>query len=223
MIDFSIIDNKNLFIYIIIGIILLFFFNTFDIKLNIILGLVISYIIIQQLHTNNENNKSSSQNILSAKKQLLRPELSNSSQYDNVVDFFFSIQDFYIYNPQTYEELVSCVDIFFDNYEIAHLDNSHAGQIYNDMIDYKRNALNALHSLINNIPSNTNITNKLNNALENLEIILDHYLSQIEEIHKKYLCNNKYNYNTKIINKGEIAKNTYDMIDKQNINNYAFY
>lgn len=195
-----------------IAILTLFVFSKLDIKLNILYGSIICALVIISINNNVIKTKEKHIDIINDKIESLIPMPQNSKDYEEIVNYIFSIQEFYAYNPQAYEEIIKNIDIFFDCYEETNLDNSMASIRYNDMIMYKRNALNALHSIIFHIESSVTLTNKLNNSLKMLEILLNTYIDKVYRTNDLYIYSNGYNVNTKTINKSHIIpRNTFTM------------
>ena len=63
------------------------------------------------------------------------------------------------------------------------------------MIDDKKYILNSLMSVSINIPYEYNLTD----VIRDMEDILNKYLHNVYEIYKKYIDENGYDYNTKMI------------------------
>lgn len=227
-IDIDNIDNKTLFYYIVIIILILFIISKIDVKLNIILGFFISIIIIYYLYFKNEKSIIQHTQEINNKIYNINPKSQNITKNEDIVNYIFSIQDLYIYNPQAYNEMIINIDHFIDAYDEVILNSSVSGQRYNTMTDLKRNSLNALASIINNMPPaiNNSLTDKLNKATTSLLQLLNSYLDKVEHIHNKYIYYNGYTHNTNIIHKFYLPKNTFDTdVDAKykNIHSYAFY
>jgi hypothetical protein len=220
------IDNKLLFYYIICFIIIIYYFSKIRIELNIIFGFIIAIICIIYLNKENENKIIKNNDILDNKKRLLIPKINNAIKYDDVTHLLFNIQDLYIYNPQAYIEFTDNIDVFFDQYETAIKDNSNAGILYNYMIEIKKNSINNLHSIIHNLPSNKNIINKLNDAINNTETILNIYLDDIQNIYEQYIYYNGITNKTTLLNNNSIQpSNSYGIIidDYDITSNYSVF
>ena len=163
------------------------------------------------------------------KTALLKPTPVNAIKYEDLVNYLFSIQDLYVYNPLAYEETISEIDIFLDCYEEVQLNGAIAGQQYYDMRLHKRYALNALHSIIHNMPHNINLTKKLNDSMLQLESILNVYMDKVEQLHNLYIHEHGYSTDITIIDKGIFARNIYDTsieastIAGEPIHYYDFY
>lgn len=141
---------------------------------------------------------------------MIIPFPNESLKYDNMVNFLFSIQDFYIYNPQAYEDMIEQIDYFFRLYEDIINNNQFAGEHYELLEGCKRNALNSLQSLVHTISPNKEIDDKLDNSLKILNILLQKYINDIKKINDIYIYENGIKPNTKIIYIGPTPINIYD-------------
>lgn len=204
------IDSKSLFKYIALTIFFVIIFRRFDITLSIVFAIIFSICIVfykqQEKTIKNDDDKKQHK----IKLKTIKPTPKNFDKYKDIVSFFFSIQDFYIYNPQAYEEVIENVDSFFKIYE----DINNAPELSNDYFELsenkKKSALNALHSLIFKIPTSIIAIKKLNKSIVVLEKILNNYLDNLILIHKNHLYAKGYNTNYKIINTFPKAHNYYN-------------
>jgi hypothetical protein len=215
----SILDNKTLFYYLIIFIFITFVFSTIKIGLNIIYGTVIAYFVIHYLYNDYKEKQNKENKTKSYQEANLLPKPKIFEKHGDIIKYLFSIQDFYIYNPQAYEELTESLSSFFRTYEETTNNTCQAGVNYGLMASYKKYAVNALHSIIFNLPNNAEYTEKLNNAIVILQEILDKYLNKVEKLQKECLYENGYNVTTKLIEKGAKAYNEYD---KENSNAFSY-
>jgi len=150
-------------------------------------------------------------------KSMIKPKLSHEikkDQYNDITNFIYRIQTYYYYNPQTFEEIIKHLETFIILYKSVHLQPDIAGQYYDLMNDRKHMILNNLRSYFISLPVYKDQFN-CNDALDDLEIILDKYLDEIIEI------NNKNNYkeitrDTKYINKKDLSHNRF-------LDNYASF
>ena len=150
----------------------------------------------------------------------IEPKPKNFEGYNDIVEFFFSIQDFYIYNPQAYEEIIDNVDNFLNIYEDLKIGTQFCEDKYKIADSKKRNALNALHSIIYNISANEPvITDKLNVAHKTLEDILNKYQGEILKICNHALIDEGYNMTRKLLTNGPSPHNIYP----KETSNYEFY
>jgi hypothetical protein len=142
------IDNNTLFIFIVIIIVTMYYFSQFDININMLFGFIVSMLIVLYLYNDNYVVNKRNDELLKVKKSNIKPSLIQSVKYDNVVDFIFTIQDFYENNPIAYQLMVSHIDYFFEIYETIKDNNESVYLKYDMLINEKKNAINALHSII---------------------------------------------------------------------------
>jgi hypothetical protein len=206
----STLDNKTLFYYFVIFIAITFAFSTIKLGLNIIYGTIIAYFIINFLYSNYKKKQETENKTKSFQEANLLPKPKIFEKYGDIIKYLFSIQDFYIYNPQAYEDMTKSLDSFFRTYEETKNNSSQSGVNHGLMINYKRSATNSLHSIIYNLPNDVDYTNKLNDAIIIIQEILDKYLDKVKLINKKYLFENGYNNKTKIIDNLELPYNSFD-------------
>src|SRR5690349_12803914 len=133
MIDIYNTSNKDLFKYGVIAFVIFYIILKASLAINALFALIISIIVIGHWDAYNKTQYAISEHILQEKQQLLRPNPKLINKYDEMVNFLFSIQDFYVYNPRAYEEMVNFINNFFDCYEEVLLDSSVSGIRYNDM------------------------------------------------------------------------------------------
>jgi hypothetical protein len=201
----SILDNKTLFYYILIIIGIIYAFSTISIELNIILGLIIGCAIVYFLYNDYMKKQEDEIKINSFQEKAILPSPSNNiEKRDDVVKFLFSIQDFYVYNPLAYIEMMNSLENFFRIYDETEDHKENSGLNHTILLNHKKDAINSLHSIIYNFPTNAEYTNKLNKSITILNDLLTKYLDKIYEFHKINLYENGYNINTKIIDKSNI-------------------
>jgi len=216
----SVLDNKTLFFYIMIIIGIIFAFSKIDIKLNIVFGTGIALAIIYYLYMNYREKQEQENKILSFQKDYVLPHIIDG--YDDITKFLFSIQDFYVHNPQSYIEMVNNINNFFRVYEETIVNKRNSGTNYELMNDYKRASMNSLHSIIYNFPNNREYTNKLNNSIQILSTMLDVYLNKVLDYQKEHLHEFGYDVTTKIINDSDVLSyNSFDC-DNHNITYQLF-
>lgn len=138
----------------------------------------------------------------------------NYNKFSDIINFIFSIQDMYVYNPLQYINMIENIEAFFLMYKQSLLFfndiNNNFSIDYQLMTSYKNNALNSLQSLSLTIPDDMRVKIKLGRAVDILNKILINYLNQISYLSDIQI--NKYGYNirTKIIDHGPRAFNDYD-------------
>jgi hypothetical protein len=210
LIDFDKLDKKTIFGYAAFVVITMFTFTTLNIGLNIVFGAIVVYMLINYFYDKKVNKDNQYKSTMNDKVKYVRPNTKIVEKYDDWNNLIFSIQDFYKYNPLAYEEFITGIETFMDMYEETLLNGSVAGQRYEDMKIVQRNVLNSFHSIIHTLPYNANIINKLTNALETIELLLQTYLKKVERIYSLYINKNGYGVSTIIINKGTEPRNAYN-------------
>jgi hypothetical protein len=195
-------EAETYFKYMAIGIVTIFFTGLIEINLNIFLALLISAIIIIYLEERRLTEAETLERQHEVKLDTIKPIPKKFSPYYDVVDFFFSIQDFYAYNPPVYEEIIDNVDNFFTLYENIKKDISVPEQYFKLAENKKQNAINALHSMIFKIIEDKKITNKLDRACKKLDKILGKYLDEMYDISKKDIMKKGYDVSRSLINIG---------------------
>lgn len=204
-------DNKTIFFYIIIFIVIVWVFSGMSIGLNIVFGTLVAGAILYWLYKNHKKNKHVENVVTSAQQELVLPDPELGRGYEDVMRHLFSIQNFYPYNPDAYYELVGGFKNFFRIYEDTFIVPRYAGRNYEMMNDQKRKSMNALHSIVFNMPAHYRYTHKLERGIAAIEDVLQKYLDRVEYIQKTYLYENNYNIETKLIDKsGVLARNAHD-------------
>jgi hypothetical protein len=202
------IDTPELLLYGFISILVFSFISKYNITIATIVGIMFAYYILVILANSNKNNNDKKKNMLENKKKYIRPRDEIIEKYDDIVEFLFSIQNLYIYNPPVYQELVETIKNFLTIYEetinipkTAHKNHTNAEiKLYH--------AVNLLQSIIINtdinLINNENIDSSINASSRVLYNILKKYLDEIELIVKKDIKYNGYNINTLVLNPNKI-------------------
>ena len=196
---FDNISSKQLFIYSVILCCLISYFRHIDISPNVVIGTIFASAIIIILQIKSDENNNDINNLQKIKLSEIYPTPKIFTKYIDISDLIFSIQDFYTYNPQAYENMIQSIDKFMEIYEYILLDKSLAGDYYSIADTYKRISVNELHSIIISIPADKKLISKLNNATKTLEIVLNKYLYVIYQSNEKHINENGYFNNTKLL------------------------
>jgi len=212
-------NNSNLFIFIFIFIIVLGFVSQFNVNLAIILGFVLGYYVFNQFAKATQNHEQKKIDMLNNKIKDIRPNPEIISKYHDIVNFLFSIQDLYVYNPASYEEMVESIKSFFIVYEESIKVPELSHQNYSVAELKINNAVNSLHAIFLSSESDSDLDNKLNRSYRVLYKLLKKYLDEIELNIKKDIKYNGYNNRTVVLdtklkpfNYSESSKYTFDMI-----------
>ena len=194
------IDGNLIFLYVIILIVSFYFFSYKTITLSIIFSVFIGLFIIIYLNEKNKVTTGNEKQDIDTQLKNITPTPERFDNYPDIIKFAFSIQDFYIYNPQAFENIIYDIDAFLLMYTNIKKDNSLTNELYDLMENKKNSSLNNLHSIIYNMPNYKNLIEKLNNALQYLESLLNNYLEEIYKIHQNNVYMNGYNIKYKIVN-----------------------
>ena len=111
-----------------------------------------------------------------------------------IVDILYSIQSYYRYNQEAFEELIKNLELFLELFELIKIDHNKSNDLYFNMLDRKKIILNILLSFRIRLPDEYNI----NDVINDMNDILDDYIKQVYDIHEDYIKNNKINYTTKL-------------------------
>jgi hypothetical protein len=175
----------------------------------IVIGFVISYLNHRSITTIDTK-----QDIINLKKNIIKPTLHKTSEKENIINFIYSIQELYIYNPQQYEIMIKHINIFFKLYKLSFINKKTVHVNYKHMETNKRSAMNALKSIIFNSPNNKHVRHKINNATTKLDKILTEYLDHISYLIDNDIYKNGYNIDTAIIDYDTKPFNDYSDIFK---------
>jgi hypothetical protein len=203
------INNKNLFKYAVIILISIIYFSNKNIKLNIFLALIIALFYISYNYDEIKTNQEEEEEQMHLKRSTIKPKPTNFEDRDDVIDYLFSIQDWYHYNPQAYEELIDNLRSFFKLYNTIKRGSDFCDSYYQIVESKKNNALNAFHSLIYTIPVNFPVMDKFNRAHKRLETILNEYLNELYDICYRDLKKKGYDITRRAINLGPKEANHY--------------
>jgi hypothetical protein len=210
----NILDGQTLFLYVTIFIFILWFFSNRTISLGIFLAIIISSFIISYLSQKKIKETNNIVNSEQIKEETIKPKVNDTEHHNEIIDFLFSIQDFYIYNPQQYGEMVHNINNFYDLYKLCMINNHTCFENHDRMKKYKRNAINALMSIIFQSPIDENFKNKINNSSKVLDDILTANMDEISYIIDNYIYKHGYDVDTKIIDYDTKPFNEYEDIFK---------
>ena len=213
ILSFKYIESKVLFKYILILIGSYIIIGKKKIKLSHILSLFIGLSIVFYLRLDTLNNQSDEGSKKEIKINVIKPEINRIRNYDDILNYLFSIQDLYIYNQESYEEMINNIELFLEVYEKTIIDEKYYTQYYKIADRVRRSCLNNLHSIIYNIGNKTEVKEKLNNALISLNEILNNYMDNLFDICKRKKNTNGYDNKTIPISNDIPAYNEYEVKD----------
>jgi hypothetical protein len=203
-------DKSTLFNYFVILIVFIGISQLLTVKLSLILTLVIAILIIFYINYRKQDKKIEEEIIIEDKYDKIRPQTEIIKRYSDIIDFIFSIQEMYIYNPPAFEEVVDNIEEFLKYLEDSRRFPENAGSNYPIMESKKKYAVNSLHSLIYNLPANKYFINKMERGMEKLNDILDEYLDEVYKLNNDNIKDNGYNARSTVIYKGPKPTNFYE-------------
>lgn len=106
------ITNNELFISFIVFSIIIGFFSRINLSLATAVGIIIGYYVFNLLLNVSKNHQQKKIELKKNKIKYIRPAPENLENYDDIIDFLYSIQDFYPNNPPAYEEMVMNMQAF---------------------------------------------------------------------------------------------------------------
>lgn len=202
-------DGKTTFLYVVIFLTIIWYFRDKQIGLNMFMVLIISYVVISYIYQKQVTEEQLETTQINNKHASIRPVDNKLKNHTDLIDFFFSVQDFYRYNPQTYEECIDNIDVVLQIYDIIFTGTDECYYYYEIADTKKNNALNSFHSLIYKLPNDKTITDKFNRAHKRLETILNKYINEMYSKCEQELLIKSYDINTKLINTGPTEYNNY--------------
>lgn len=223
---FLTINRNDLFKYIAIIIIFLAIFSRMNIGLNIVFGLFLASLLIYYLKSEKQKKVDKIIDNNDIKIKQIRPSSIIINKYPELVDFLFSIQEFYPYSPLNFEDIIDNLEDFLILYENSKIDPKHAGQYYELAEKKKSDIINALYATQCSIEVVVKkyYINKINDACEQIYFILSAYLDEIYTVNEKYVGENGFNNETKLNMKETDPKpgNYFDDINDKHTGQYTY-
>lgn len=182
------INNESIMVYVMIGIVGIYLSKRVDVSLSLVFLIFVAFIICYLIYKRKEIDDISSIKDTSIKIDLIVPSPISLSKYPDVVDFLYSIRDFYSVNPNAFYAVVKNTEQFFYLYnQIMFNEMMYCTQNLEVANQFIRNAQNHLHSIIYNLDIDRTITHKYHESLRNFHIIANKYK---KDLIKK--CNSKF-------------------------------
>lgn len=195
-------SKKTIFFYAIIILFFIYFFRSKQIGLNVFLAILLSVSVIIYLYQRDEVKHESEQKIHDTKLKAIKPPTTYFADKNDIIDFFFSVQDFYVLNPQVYEDVIDNVDSFLNIHRIIHMGVTYPNDYYEIAKDKKEEALNSFQALIYVMPDDDIMLDKFNRGHRRLETLLNKYLNEMYDICNNDLIMKGYNIYIHPINTG---------------------
>lgn len=203
--------GDRLFIYLLILLVIIWITSKHNVTLGFAVALAISYFVISYMNHRSKTMADTQQDIVNIKEDNITPKPKPTTlEQPDIRNFLFSVQDLRVYNALAYQETVNRIDDFFEYYSIVFVEPSRAYIYFGLMEQSKRDALNALASLIFSIPEDRRVRGKLNRATTVMDEILTKYLDQVSYVADEYRFKYGWNVDTKVLNYGPKPFNQYD-------------
>jgi len=191
----------------------IFIFLVFLLKnVNIKIGVIMSIIFVAIYFIYNSQKNTHEDNIIKKQRNIKLENLYSKEKikdYTDILDFMFSIQDFYKFNAPAYEEMTENIEALIQLYQMVKINSTYCEDVYELMNSKKRNALNNLHSIIFSLPDDKLIIDKLNRSIKILDKILDRYIDKIAILCENVKIKQGYTTNRKNINYGPSGYSEY--------------
>jgi|688.fasta_scaffold192053_3 hypothetical protein len=192
-------NDETIYIYSAIIFFSMVYFSRYNIGINVVfgffIGIIIINIILKQKIDTDENRRED----LKTKISVIKPKLNTLQKRDDIVDYLFSIQELYYYNPQAYSEMVQLLEDFYRLEDLVSIGELNFGLYYDLLQDKKRLILNNLQSLIILTPEDKRIDLKLEMACDILEDKLNKTLDKVYYMYKENIHKNGYNTDIKLL------------------------
>jgi len=203
-------SNKiTLFTFMFIIVFFLAIFRTIPIGLNIIFGLFLAIVIIVYLNERNKTTLQLEEKQRETKLDNIKPKTKHLEDHHELIDFIFSVQDFYHSNPLAFEEMIDNITSFLELYHIIKAGIKNSDYYYQIADSKKNNAVNSFHSLIHEIPYSRDVTIKFDRAHKRLEKILNNYLNEMHDVYHHEIIELGYDHEKTKINIGPKGHNHY--------------
>ena len=157
--------------------------------IRLILLILIIFAVYYYSQRHNEYIKKRKMNLIKLNK------IKRINSDDRIVNIIYSIQGYYHYNQEAFEELIKNIEIFLELFELINIDIRYISLLYSNMVDRKKNIINTLVSFRIRLPIEYNV----DEVIIDMNSILDDYLNKVYIIHTNYIKENGININTKLI------------------------
>jgi len=200
-------DNQTLFLYIIIFIVCLYFFMSKNIGLNVIFGIGVAFVVVSYLYEKKITSVEIKEKQDKVKYDTIRPKKEILKEDPEMVDFVFSVQDFYAFNPSAFEEFIDNLESVMKLHDNMLLGSNDCDQYYTVLDGKVNNCLNAFHSIIHRLPESGVVTEKFNRAHQRLNTLLTKYLNDAHNVCNTKIINEGLNIRSRLISTGPKGSN----------------
>jgi hypothetical protein len=182
------IPYKNVFGYFFMFLFIFYILDLINFSLKNIIVLIGTTLIIFFLNEKRRSTTLTRMEELQLKLNGIYPKPKFFHNDSGIIELLFSMKEYKIYNVISYNRLIRTLDDFLSIIVDIEKNPKQAYKMYDTLKLMKNTALNLLHSIIFNIPSNLIAENKLNKALDSLQFILQIHLEKVKKIaNQQYL------------------------------------
>lgn len=208
-------DPKQLFMYGLIIVIIVFISTKITFNVNILIGLVFCSLIIYYLYTYRKYNIISDKEQFDLKYKNIYTNKNILQKYPKIVDFLFYLENFKYLSVSNYNDIIDSFENFCKIYEYCLLNNNLINTYYQTLIDQKDIILNQINNF-NFISKNNTYENVLILQRNSAENVLNELLNNLVILFKKNIYYN--GYNNGIINIDYSNVQPYNILYKTNYN-----
>jgi hypothetical protein len=196
------IDNNDLFKYLVVIFGMILLLNRISPGINTIIGIITGVIFVYYM---NDKHNTTGAHFISNMKNHLKGPLLNHTKYfyidSELIQLMVDIKEYHSYNPFVYRKLVNTIDSFLHLVSDMEKTINNIGEQYQIITEKKHNAMNALHSMIYNIPQSEATITKYQHALLRLEELLNNHIDNVYQYMVYQYGKKPIDTNTKFIYK----------------------
>lgn len=117
----------------------------------------------------------------------------------DIINLVFNINDFAVYNPESYSMMIKCIDNVLQLHENIKTGVSRCAENIETMEMYKDKAINYYHTFIFSLPSIKVVNQKFQRNIDRLQLLLQRHIDDVFKICEKQTQRNGYSSDTKIL------------------------
>jgi hypothetical protein len=191
-------DPKQIFLYCIIIIVIIFISTKISYNTNILVGLIFCSLIICYLYTYRKYNITTDEKKFNEKFNIINSNNNILNKYPEIVDFLFYLENFKYKDIDNYNNIIDSFENFCKIYEYCLIDYNLIFTNYQKLIDLKNIILNKINNFsytYENIQSDDILIKQKKSA----EKVINKLLNNIVILYKKKIYYDGYNINVKNI------------------------
>lgn len=213
------IPKESLFLYFVVFLVAFFVINHIKFTAKHIIVLVASCLVIFLMNEQRRSTTTTRMEELELKLTSIFPKPKFFYIDSGIIELIHSIREYKNYNPLAFNKLIRILDDFLELTLDIEKNGQNAFALYKILQNLKDSALNNLHSIIYNTPSDINAEVKLEDSLDALQFILNFHLEQVRIKANKKFKKDGPNINNKFID-SNIAPEGHDPFFNKNFDMY---